>query len=87
LSDVNIKEACLLSLVSKIKKTQNGLIEELVDSPLEKIQLQLIGALLQLEEQIILNPYYDIEESNLELFSLSFDDDSFGSGLVLEHSI
>ena len=62
-----------LSLCEKIHNLQKGYTEENSYSPLEKIQMLLLKAIINFEEQLISSPEFEIMDMP-EMYGLAFEE-------------
>ena len=69
--ETNLRDAALLSITAKLKSIREEKLSEMMyQSPLEQAQFNLLAAALNIEEVILENPSFEIEDVDMQSVSL-----------------
>ena len=70
-----LEDVAILSLIDKLKKIKDGKFQvDNFQNELEKTQYRLIQSILDLESYILTHPSFEIEEEEVTMYGLVFED-------------
>lgn len=70
-----LEDVAILSLIDKLKKIKDGKFQvDNFQNELEKTQYSLIQSILDLESYILTHPSFEIEEEEVTMYGLVFED-------------
>ena len=71
---ISLYELAVESAISKLKKIKEGKLQICnIESPLEKIQFNMLKNLVAFELYLQKNPYLSIEDEPVEFYSMAFE--------------